>query len=551
MPPLKHDRIGLAQQLAGGLLTAALVLAPTLIVLDPITASATGSNKPTYTGTLTLSGTVQDGSTLTASGLTWHAPSGTVEMMVHYTFYSCSGSTCKPANRVQIYLPTYIPSGADVGRTIKVTVTAVAVLNDASNTHTQTAVSYTTPGSVAAYPAGLPQSEFVNGVPEAHTTSVREHFQVGRPHGNPASGALTQQYQVDTRGWVPLPSSRVFDTGVLAVGNHTVTVKTTNTVGPSSTTMSWTVDPMPAPVGCGGCWKPPHLDGLGKPMRWDWQIGAASLLMRNAGNGGAVDIYDVDGFNTAASTVSAIKTSWVAATLPHPRTLCYIDLGSWEDFRADGALFPPQTLGNALNGFPNERWIDVRQLGALQPVIDARLRNQCAAKGFDGVEVDNIDGFDPSTTTGFQLTEQDGQAFLAYIYNKIHSLGMAAIWKNEPYATAWGHAYTDGAIVEQCYEFTECFASQNAGLTPLPGVTCTLLSGSTPCGWDDFTSTGQWVGEAEYSFVCDPGKICPANRKFTSFCQATYQPPPPNFGNGFSAVKFDINLDSQTFFPCS
>jgi hypothetical protein len=112
--------------------------------------------------------------------------------------------------------------------------------------------------------------------------------------------------------------------------------------------------------------------------------------------------------------VSAIKTSWTAATLARPRAICYLSLGSWEDFRGDAAQFPPGTLGYALNGFPNERWLDVRQLSILQPLIDGRLSSQCAAKGFDAVEIDNIDGFDPASTTGFQLTEQDGQAFLAY-----------------------------------------------------------------------------------------------------------------------------------------
>jgi hypothetical protein len=291
-------------------------------------------------------------------------------------------------------------------------------------------------------------------------------------------------------------------------------------------------------------------------MRWDWQIGAAPLVMRDSSNGGAVDIYDVDGFNTSASMVSAIKTTWTAATLARPRAICYLSLGSWEDFRGDAAQFPPGALGYSLNGFPNEHWLDVRQLGALQPLIDSRLSSQCSAKGFDAVEIDNIDGFDPASTTGFQLTEQDSQAFLAYVFNKIHSLGMAGIWKNEPYVTAWGSTYADGAIVEQCYQYSECFASQNAGAKPLPGVTCTQLSGSTPCGWDDFAVAGKWVGEAEYGYVCDPGKVFPAGcpskrREFTSFSTATYTPPAPNSSAGFSAVKFDLSLDARTFFPCS
>jgi hypothetical protein len=64
------------------------------------------------------------------------------------------------------------------------------------------------------------------------------------------------------------------------------------------------------------------------------------------------------------------------------------------------------------------------------------------------------------------------------------------------------------------------------------------------------------VGEAEYMYVCDPGKVYPAGcpskrREFTSFCMATLTPPAPNGGAGFSAAKLDLALDARTFFPCS
>jgi Glycoside-hydrolase family GH114 len=36
-------------------------------------------------------------------------------------------------------------------------------------------------------------------------------------------------------------------------------------------------------------------------------------------------------------------------------------------------------------------------------MLDERIR-MCARKGFDAVELDDIDGFDPPSTTGFHLT---------------------------------------------------------------------------------------------------------------------------------------------------
>ncbi len=91
------------------------------------------------------------------------------------------------------------------------------------------------------------------------------------------------------------------------------------------------------------------------------------------------------------------------------------------------------------------------------------------------------------------------------------------------------------------------------------GITCTALSGPTPCGWDDFTTdrsslqpTGKWVGEAEYlqdNYVCKPSATAcdakPHRKSFTAFCNAVYQP-----AAGFSAVLFTVDLDATVFYPC-
>jgi hypothetical protein len=188
-------------------------------------------------------------------------------------------------------------------------------------------------------------------------------------------------------------------------------------------------------------------------------------------------------------------------------------------------------------------------------MLEARIQ-MCAAKGFDAVEIDDIDSFDPPATTGFHLTPGDAQNFLAYLFNLIHRDGMTALWKNSPYLTSWGRRYTDGAIVEECYAGHQCFASQFAGQTHY-GIHCTALSGATPCGWDDFTTdvsarqpNGKWVGEAEYlqdHYVCPPSSACtgPHRSSFAAYCKAVYSPP-----NGFTAVLFTVDLDATVFDPC-
>jgi len=287
-------------------------------------------------------------------------------------------------------------------------------------------------------------------------------------------------------------------------------------------------------------------------MSWDWQIGRTTPLQRTGtGARNAVDIYDVDGFLTTRAEVTAIRTRWQASTLAHPRAVCYLDL-AWEDYRPDanpqapGTVFPAATLGHIYFGFPEERWVDLRQLGALEPMLRERVA-MCARKGFDAVELDDIDSFDPPSTTGFRLTPGDVQNFLAYAFNLIHQSGMTALWKNSPYLSWWGRQYADGAVVEECYPDHACFAAQFKGSRQY-GITCTALSGATPCGWDDFTAAGQWVGEAEYAedgYVCSPGQKCTGPHSFGTFCRSVFAVP-----HGYAAVRFDVDLDGKIFYPC-
>ena len=411
-------------------------------------------------------------------------------------------------------------------------------------------VSALTAAAVRAYPRHKPPvTAFVNGTPEPRTTSTEEYFQVAAPHANAADGTVAQRYRIDHGGWHAMPASRVFYTGKLAAGPHRVTVRTASRAGATEISFGWRVDPPAPPVACqpaAACWYPPHLDRTGHPMRWDWQIGRTAPLQRTGSN--AVDIYDVDGFLTTRAEVTAIKTQWAASTLDHPRAVCYLDL-AWEDYRPDstpGGAFPAAALGHIYFGFPEERWVDLRQLDALMPMLRERVA-MCAGKGFDAVELDDIDSFDPPSTTGFRLTPGDAQNFLAYAFNLIHQSGMTALWKNSPYLSWWGRQYADGAVVEECYVDQACFAAQFQGSRQY-GITCTALSGATPCGWDDFTAAGQWVGEAEYAedgYVCSPGQQCKGPHSFGTYCRSVYAVP-----HGFSAVKFDVDLDGKIFYPC-
>jgi hypothetical protein len=565
-----------------GLAPAGLATPAASVPISAAASTVSSIPAPGHRGALRISGVLRDGATVAATGLSWSKPRlprgmTMLSFEVAYTWQSCaaSGKDCKAAadsTATPFAARAYVVGHADTGRRLRVTETVSEVVQTQASTFSfqvvRRSVSRLAIVAIHAYPRGkAPASAFVNGTPERLTSSAEEYFQVSAPHENLADGPAKQWYRIGQGPWRPMPARRVFYTGTLRVGPQQVAVRTANRAGMTVITFGWRVIPLPAPVACalsptsarvasrsGGCWYPQHRASNGKPMRWDWQIGRVTPLERTGSS--AVDIYDIDGFLTTAAEVHAIKTTWQAATLPHPRTICYIDL-AWEDYRPDASptdgYFPAATLGDVYYGYPEERWVDFRQLDALKPMLDERI-SMCARKGFDAVELDDIDSFDPPSTTGFDLTPGDAENFLAYAFNEIHRDGMTGLWKNSPYLSSWGREYADGAIVEECYLNHACFAAQFKGSAQY-GITCTALSGATPCGWDDFTAdvtrhqpTGKWVGEAEYSgddYVCDPGQKCPVPREFSTFCRTVYSPP-----HGFTAVKFDDDLDGGVFYSC-
>ncbi len=120
--------------------------------------------------------------------------------------------------------------------------------------------------------------------------------------------------------------------------------------------------------------------------------------------------------------------------------------------RPDAGDFPARVKGRS-NGWPGERWLDIRKIGVLGPIMKARL-DMCAAKGFDAVEFDNVDGY--QNRTGFPLTGADQLAYNVFLANQAHQRGMSAVLKNDVGQIKALLPYFDFALNEQCHQYDEC-----------------------------------------------------------------------------------------------
>ena len=176
-------------------------------------------------------------------------------------------------------------------------------------------------------------------------------------------------------------------------------------------------------------------------LTWQWQLSGAAVDLDVE-----AQVYDLDLFETPPETVAALHARG-------RQVICYLSAGSWEDWRPDAGAFPPEVIGRAYTGWPGERWLDVRQIDRLAPILTDRLE-LCRDKGFDAVEPDNIDGYD--NETGFDITPDDQLAFNRWLASQAHALGLSIGLKNDPEQAADLAADFDWALTEDCFDQGWC-----------------------------------------------------------------------------------------------
>ena len=220
---------------------------------------------------------------------------------------------------------------------------------------------------------------------------------------------------------------------------------------------------LPPPVGCRHCWRP--------ALRERWQIQLSSTPKRPYPK---VGLIEVDGFDTPARVVKALRAATHGGGV-----VCYIDAGTWENWRPDASRFPRSLLGQPDGSWAGERWLDIARFpGALARIMANRAR-MCKRKGFNAIDFDNVDGY--TNSTGFHLTGAEQLRYDVFLANTAHRLGLAVALKNDLEQIPRLVKYFDFAVDEQCFQYRECLSSQNGGF-----------------GLDEFTRAHKAVFDIEY-----------------------------------------------------
>jgi len=189
---------------------------------------------------------------------------------------------------------------------------------------------------------------------------------------------------------------------------------------------------MPSPVSPSKTWWRPTVG-----LTWQWQIGNDDIDTSIE-----ADVYDVDLYVDQA-IIDELHAKG-------RKVICYMSVGSYEDWRPDKAQFPPEVLGKDYDGWKGEKWLDIRRLDKLAPIMLARL-DLCKTKGFDAVEPDNMEVY--TNNTGFPLTYEDQLKYALWLADEAHKRGLAIGVKNAQDQVSDLLTHFDFAITEDAFYY--------------------------------------------------------------------------------------------------
>jgi len=190
----------------------------------------------------------------------------------------------------------------------------------------------------------------------------------------------------------------------------------------------------------GGCEDDVEHD-IAAETSWQWQ------LTGNIDTGVDVEVYDVDLFEVSQSVIDELHDDGRFV-------ICYFSAGTWEEWRDDADLFPEDAVGNTMEEWDDEKWLDVRSneiRSIMQDRLDVAVDKEC-----DGVEPDNMDGYLNDNNSGFDFDGYDQLDYNQYIAEQAHDRGLSVGLKNDVDQLVELEPCYDWALNEECFAYDEC-----------------------------------------------------------------------------------------------
>lgn len=183
--------------------------------------------------------------------------------------------------------------------------------------------------------------------------------------------------------------------------------------------------------------------GIWQPaIETSWQI-----VLRYALNDTSVDVdvYDIDLFDNHRDMISELHYQG-------RRVICYFSAGTYENWREDADRFPDSAIGKRLRDWQGESWIDI-SAPAVREIMTDRL-DLAAEKGCDGVDPDNVDGYD--NDNGLGLTQDDTVSYMRFLAREARRRNLSIGLKNAGDVIPRVIGEMQWSVNEQCAQYNEC-----------------------------------------------------------------------------------------------
>jgi endo-alpha-1,4-polygalactosaminidase (GH114 family) len=171
---------------------------------------------------------------------------------------------------------------------------------------------------------------------------------------------------------------------------------------------------------------------------FEWRLDSIGL---NEVNRYSCKIIDIDAFSATKELVDAFHARGI-------KVIAYLSVGTIENYRPDAHLLPAEIIGNIYPDWPDERFLNIREIEKMKPFITSRF-DMIKEKGFDGIEPDNTDGY--WENNGFNLTMNDTQQFCLWLIAEAHSRGLSIGQKNTEELVPLLHKKFDWALTEDIF----------------------------------------------------------------------------------------------------
>ncbi len=173
---------------------------------------------------------------------------------------------------------------------------------------------------------------------------------------------------------------------------------------------------------------------------WDWQLTGPFDLSAD------VEAINLDPVDHSKADIAALNTRGIT-------TICYTSVGTIEDWRDDRGAFPETVIGRPYYEGADERFLDIRQIDVLVPLMAARFQ-RCKDMGFVAIDPDNQDIYE--NNPGMQISAADTVTYLKALAEVAHEMGLEIEQKNTPGLTPDLVGTMDFIVAEGCHFYDWC-----------------------------------------------------------------------------------------------